>query len=170
MPMTAVAVPPALELALHTVELGRGSVETPAVADEPEEGKHRNPDWPERAVGTGGSPDQRAENKQAQSASRLLEEPPLKLPPVLYELSTAFLGRHRQLREVGQERLQVWLRPGRVDRLKALVELVLAESSGGEMVAQLAGGIVALLVGGSDAAWIGHGGMVRLLQFTEGGA
>ncbi len=98
-------------------------------------------------VSSRGRPDHRAEDEQAKSSSCLLEQPLPKLPPALGELGLLLLASGRELGEVREEPLQLLLGTRAVGRLDAVRELVLGDPPGREVLAELLGSALSLLVG-----------------------
>ena len=68
------------------------------------------------------------------------------MPAAHHELRLLLLGRGRQQRKIAHHGPQLGGGRGAVGRLHALVELVLAQPPGGEVLAQAPGGLFAVLV------------------------
>lgn len=104
--LAALVVSPPRELAFHPLEVRRGPVQPPAVAEQHEQREDQDPDRPEGlVVGPRGRSDHRAEDEQAKSAFCLLEQPQPKLAAPLGELGLPLLAGGWELGEVREERL-----------------------------------------------------------------
>jgi len=137
---------PRLKLALDAVELRRGSVQPPAIADQQEDQGDGHEGGPEASLGSGGGPDDHADDKRRGRSARLLKEPALELVAALGQLSPQLLLAGRQRGQVAQQGLELLLCPGGVGGLHALVELLLGDPARGEMLAQRLGRLVAFVV------------------------
>jgi hypothetical protein len=143
-----VAAPARLELLLDPVELWRRPVQPPRVARDEDHDDKGDPDRPEHPAGAARQPDSCAEREHRNAPARFLDNASLKLVTPGYELFAALLGSDREISPRG---LQLVVGLCCVDRLNSLVELVLGQPPCREVLAQLLGDLLALLVGDSDA-------------------
>jgi Alcohol dehydrogenase GroES-like domain len=95
------------EVRFDPLNVGRGPVETPAVAKERNHSDQRHPGRPEGAVRARRRPDRRADHEQHQSTAGLLDEFALQLGAALGKLGAPGGRTGRQHRQIGPHRSQL---------------------------------------------------------------
>jgi hypothetical protein len=128
---------------LDRVEIGCGPVEGPGVASQAQDDDDQDPDRPELAARTGDKPDRRADDEERRRTPGLLNHPARQVgAPLAVGEGERLLGQ----REVMANRVELGGRPGGVDGLSALLELVGAQASGDRVLLEVGDKTFPLLV------------------------